>query len=334
MPQFGQGKPNAGAFYDSDFATIDTVLASALLFGAQGKNDCQVVTVTMTRPNLAVAAYADMMVRFYHGGRSGGTPIGMPEKGLPGETSPAFTVPFDKKRDDGTPVYKKQVNSIIDTGDPVTLIRNYLQSQQDQNAFVVLAGPATNLAAALDSPNVKPVIAAKVKYLVVAGGAFPSGPAEPHIKANIAAARKLLAEWPTPIFFAGSEVGAALEFPGAGVDQQFKSAVPNHPVADAYRAYKPMPYNTPATAMAAALYAARPKETYFQLSGPGAVKVEDDGRTSFTASEKGTQQYLIVDPAQKEKITALYLELVSGGPVGGGRRPPPAQQAVPPPPKK
>ena len=36
----------------------------------------------------------------------------------------------------------------------------------------------------------KELIAAKIKYLVVAGGAFPEGPAEAHIKADIRAARK------------------------------------------------------------------------------------------------------------------------------------------------
>ena len=40
--QFGRGgKPSAGAFYDSDFSTIDTFLAQALLHGMQGKNDSE-----------------------------------------------------------------------------------------------------------------------------------------------------------------------------------------------------------------------------------------------------------------------------------------------------
>ena len=40
--QFGRGKPSAGAFYDSDFTTIDQVLAVGLLNGLQGKNDLRV----------------------------------------------------------------------------------------------------------------------------------------------------------------------------------------------------------------------------------------------------------------------------------------------------
>jgi inosine-uridine nucleoside N-ribohydrolase len=330
MPQFGGGKPAAGAFFDTDFTSIDSVLATALLYGLQGKGDCRVAVFTMSRPNLAVAGFADTVVRFYHGPAGNFSqlpPVGMRTEGAPGETSPAFTVPFQKKKLDGTPAYKNEVKSVIDTGDPSTLIRNYLEAQQDQSSFVVLSGPATNLAAALAFPNLKQLIAAKVKYLVVAGGAFPSGPADSRIKGDLPAARKVLAEWPTPIFASGSEVGAALPFPGASIDKQFAEAAPDNPVADAYKAYQPMPYDSPSCAMAAVLYAARPKEGYFKLSGPGKISVDDEGRTSFAASEKGNHQYLIADPAQKDKIMLAYIELASAKPEPVRRfRPPNAQQ--------
>jgi len=342
MPQFGQGKPSAGAFFDTDFATIDSVLAVSLLFGLQAKNDCKVAILTMSRPNLAVAGFADAVQRFYHG--PAGTfsqlpPIGMTTAGSPGETSPAFVVPFEKKKPDGTPVYKNEVKRVIETGDPNTLFRNYLEAQNDQNAFFVLSGPATNLAAALEFPGMRDLIKAKVKYLVLAGGAFPDGPAEAHVKADIPAARKVLADWPTPVVASGVEVGAALEFPGASIDKQFAEAVPDNPVADAYRAYQAMPYNAPSWAMAAVLYAARPKEGYFKLSGPGKINVAADGRTTFAAEEQGNHQYLMVDPSQKEKITLAYVELASAKPEPPRRfRPPAADQKQPPaavpPPKK
>jgi purine nucleosidase len=334
MPQFGQGKPSAGAFFDTDFATIDSVLAVSLLFGLQAKNDCKVAILTMSRPNLAVAGFADAVQRFYHG--PAGTfsqlpPIGMPTAGSPGETLPAFTAPFEKRKADGTPAYKNEVKRVLETGDPNTLFRNYLEAQYDQNAFFVLSGPATNLAAALEFPGMRDLIKAKVKYLVLAGGAFPDGPAEPHVKADIPAARKVLADWPTPVVASGAEVGAALEFPGASIDKQFAEAVPDNPVADAYRAYRAMPYNAPSWAMAAVLYAARPKEGYFKLSGPGKINIAADGRTTFAAAEQGTHQYLIVDPAQKEKITLAYVELASAKPEPPRRfRPPAADQKDPP----
>ena len=332
MPQFFGGRQAAGAFYDTDFSTIDSLLAVSLLYGLQNKNDCRVAIITMSRPNLAVAGFADAVERFYHGPAGNFSqlpPIGMRTDGPPGETSAAFTAPFQKKKADGTAVYKNQVRTIIDTGDPITLIRNYLEAQRDQNAFFILSGPASNLAAALAFPGLKALIAAKVKYLVVAGGAFPDGPPEEHVRADIAAAGKIFAEWPTPIVASGTEVGAALEFPGASIDKQFAQAVPDNPVADAYRAYQPMPYDTPAGAMAAALYAARPQEGYFKLSDSGTIKVDEQGRTSFVPGEKGNHRYLIADSAQKEKILSAYVELASAKPEIRRRFQPPVAQDAP-----
>ena len=162
--QFGRGKPSAGAFFDSDFSTIDSVLAQGLLHGLQGKNDCRVAIVTMSRPNLAVAGFADMVERYYRG--PAGTfaqvpPMGMRTVGQPGETSAAFTAPFEAHKLDGTPVYVNNVKRVRDTGDPDTLFRNYLEAQYDGNGFFFLAGPATNLAAALEFRGMKELIVAK-----------------------------------------------------------------------------------------------------------------------------------------------------------------------------
>jgi hypothetical protein len=130
-----------------------------------------------------------------------------------------------------------------------------------------------------------------------------------------------------PIVAAGYEVGAALEFPGLSIDKEFAAAVADNPIADAYRAYKPMPYNTPSWNMAAALYAGRPKEGYFKLSDPGTISVRDDGGTSFVPSDKGKHQYLIVDPEKKEKVLQAYVELASAKPVPPRRFRDPAVEA-------
>ncbi|MDP9172076.1 MAG: hypothetical protein M3N54_15770, partial [Acidobacteriota bacterium] len=236
--------------------------------------------------------------------------IGMPTTGTKGETPKAFVTPFTLRKLDGTPVYKNEVRTVIETGDPNTLIRNYLEAQSDQNAFFVLSGPATNIASALEFRGMKDLIVAKIKYLVIA-----SGPGEANIKADIPAAKKVFAGWPTPIFLSGPEIGDSLPFPGASIDKEFATPNTDHPVADAYRLWKPMPYDTPSYGMSAALYAARPKEGYFKLSDPGAITVADNGKTAFAPSAQGKHQFLIADPAQKEKILAAYVELASAKPV-------------------
>src|SRR6185369_6006520 len=104
----------------------------------------------------------------------------------------------------------------------------------------------------------KTLIASKVRYLVSAIGNYGGGAADPQVLADLPAARKLFAEWPSPIVAAGTEIGTALAFPAASLEKDFAWA-PAHPLVDAYRAAGKMPYDAPGTALAAALYAVRPK---------------------------------------------------------------------------
>jgi hypothetical protein len=321
--QFGKGKPSAGAFFDSDFSTIDSVLAQALLHGLQGKNDCRVAIVTMSRPNLAVAGFTDMVERYYRGPAANFAqvpPMGMRTVGQPGATSVAFTEPFVTKKPDGTPLYTNHVKRVLDTGDPNTLFRNYLEAQYDLNGFFILAGPATNLAAAIEFRGMKELIATKTTYLVAAFD----------VAADVAAAKKVLAEWPTPVYMVSAEAGDTLQFPGASIDKEFVAANPENPLIAAYKAYKPMPYDTPAPAMVATLYAARPKEGYFKVSDPGTLTVGNDGRVAFSPSTQGKHFTLNADPAQKDKVIQTWVDLAGAKPVQPQRfRPPKADDKKP-----
>src|SRR6185436_19650575 len=88
-----------------------------------------------------------------------------------------------------------------------------------------------------------------------------------------------------------------------------------HPIADAYRAHRPMPYDASTTAMAAVLYAVRAKDNSFRLSPPGSISVSDDGQTKFTPSQSGKHRFLIADPAQSSVIQRTYIEIASAKPV-------------------
>ncbi len=200
-----------------------------------------------------------------------------------------------------------------DTAIAEVVMRNALTAQYDGNAAVVLAGPATNLVKLLDLSGAKEWIASKAKFLVIADGpGFASAPA---------AAKRVLSDWPTPIIFAGSEIGAAIPFPAASIDKDFAYS-PIHPIAAAYRAYKPMPYDAPTTDMAAILYAAHPKETYFKLSEPGEIAIGGDGKCSFKPSAAGKQRQLVLDPEQKDRILKIYTEYASAKPVARSFRRP------------
>ena len=48
---------------------------------------------------------------------------------------------------------------------------------------------------------------------------------------------------------------------------------------------------------------------------PGTIRVLDDGRTKFVPSAEGKHRYLIVDPAQNERVIKTYVEIASAKPV-------------------
>jgi hypothetical protein len=329
-------------------------LAMALLYGFDGKNEIRVVSMSVSRYSLEAAAFCEVIGRFYAGAVSGAfganartLPVAMSIEGKPEPPLPMLNAALGKKGEDGKTVYMHGIEKLTDTAEAAALIRNALTAQHDQNAIMVLAGPATNLAAVLDLPGAKDLIARKVRYLSFGGGAFPGGGPEASIKADIPAARKLFAEWPSHIVACGSEVGEAVPYPGESIEKDFAWS-PNHPVADAYRAHRPMPYDTPSAKMCAVLHAVRVKEGFFQVSAPGSIAVLEDGRTTFTPGAGGKHQHLILDPAKKDAVLKTFIEVASAKPVPRQPRfrrpvaqqqqqqtpppkPAPAQQTPPPP---
>lgn len=321
MQFFGQGKPPLAVVFDCDMGhSLDDALALAILYGFDGKNEARLAAVSVSNPSVSAAAYCDAVGRFYAGPVSSAIfavgrtlPIGLLEKGKPVE-NPMITEPLAKKNAEGKPQYPHGVNSVIDTADPAAVLRNALTAQPDNNIVFLLAGPATGVITMMGLPGVKDLISRKVKMLVFAGGGYPAGKPEAHVQTDVAAAKRLFAEWPTPIVAVGSEIAEQVTFPYASLDKDFAWS-PAHPVVDAVRAGSPQPKDIPALTPSAALFAVRPDAGLFQRSAPGTITVDDSGATHYSASASGKHTYLTVDPAQREKIQATFVELASAKPV-------------------
>ena len=329
----GNVRPPIGIALDGDLGNrIDAILAVAMLNGLTAKTEARRISLSVSRPSLVSAQIADVVAGFYRGRPAGAATggvgaitegmLGMPEGGRAVTSDkPVLATTLEKKSADGSPAYSSTITGLVGTAESAVLIRNLLLAQHDGNAAIVLAGPATGVVRLLDLYRSGPQIAAKCKQLVVAAGSFPSGAPDATIKADLAAAKKLFAEWQTPIVAVGTEVGDALPYPGASIEKDFAWA-PVHPVVDAYRAARPMPYDAPAPALAAVLYVVHPDDGYFKVSDPGTITVLDDGRTKFTPGADGKHRYLIADPALKEKVLAVYTAMVSAPPAprpGRGR---------------
>jgi inosine-uridine nucleoside N-ribohydrolase len=311
-----QARPPAGVVYDADLGnTIDDALALAALFGFQGKNQTRVLSVCTTKSSLNAAIFADVLVRFYTGPPSPfavAMPIGL-ALGKGSADTPMMTAVLEK------PVHARDIRQMNDTADPLAVFRNALSAQFDGNAIVYLSGPATNLAAALALPGIKPLISAKVKYLVAAVGNYAGGVPDPQVLADIPAAKRLFSEWPTPVVAVGTEMADAVTFPAASLEKDFAWSE-NHPLVDAYRAFQTMPYDAKGAPLAAAIYAVNPTENYFKHSNPGTIAVGDDGKVMWTAAGTGKHSYLIADPSQQATLQQLLVEVVSAKPVPRGPR--------------
>ena len=314
MQLFDRGKPPAGVVFSTAMGSgVDDVLALAILHALEGRNEARVAAVAVSRPNLHAAAMCDVIRTFFLSANTGpfagflrGLPIGLTGEGKLRDDPPMLTATLAK--------HKTNIHKLTDTAEVPPLIRNALTAQYDQNALVVATGPLTDLARTLELHDVKPIIQQKVRLLAVS-----TGPRALTTGADVAAARKVFAEWPTPIVAAGAELGDALLFPGASIEKDFAWS-PSHPVVDAYRAYQPMPYDAPSYAIVPVLQAVREKEAYFKLSEPGTISVADDGRATFAAAADGRHRTLMLEAEQKERILKAYVELAAAKPVERTRR--------------
>lgn len=321
MQQAQATKPAVGVVYDTALSRVDDALAMALLYGLDGKKEERLVSVSISRANLKAAVYADIVGRFYAGAVSGAIgfngrtlPVGLANSGALKDDETFFTEPLARQGADGNLAYPSDIHENTDAAEVAAVIRNALTAQWDDNTIVVVSGPASNLARVLAVGNAKEWIERKVKLLVFTGGRFPEGAPEDNVKADIESARKLFADWPTPIVACGAEMEGLVGYPASSVETDFGWSAA-HPVVDAYRAGGAMPYDAPVWPMHSALYAVRGQEGYFRISEPGTISVLDDGRTEFSPSADGQHRYLIFDPSQKERILQTYTEIVSAKPV-------------------
>jgi inosine-uridine nucleoside N-ribohydrolase len=301
--------------FDTDMGNdIDDALALAMLHALESRGEVKLLAVTITKDNPYAATYVDIVNHFY--GR-GAIPVGIVKNGKTPEDSNMIKAPSARVAADGTLVYTRKILDGRKAADATVVLRQVLERQLDGSVVVVQVGFSTNLARLIEAPGGKELIARKVKLLSIMAGEFPPGRAEFNVKTDIPAAKKVFEDWPTPVVASGFEIGRAIRYPAQSIENDF-AYVSNHPIADAYRNYRKMPYDRETWDLTSVLYGVRPDRGYFGLSETGWIRVDEEGKTRLEPSPEGRHRYLTVDDVQKARALEAMIYLASQPPRMGG----------------
>ncbi len=307
--------------FDTDIGgdDVDDALALGLIHALESRGECRLLAVTLTMDMPLVAPFTDAVNTFY--GR-GDIPLGAVRNGS--HRGGGKYLPLAEARDGDRLRYPRDVESGADVPDAVTVLRRTLAGRPDGSVVVVQVGFSTNLARLLESQpddistlSGPDLVKAKVRLLSIMGGDFVPRDGKQHLEYNIwgdqRAARKLAADWPTPILWSGFEVGSAILYPDASIANDF-AYVPHHPLAEAYRLFMPPPHDRPTWDLTSVLAVVRPDRGYFGISEPGRVVVAEDGITRFEPQDGGRDRRLTVTPEQAARCVETFVNLCSQPP--------------------
>jgi hypothetical protein len=310
VPQNPFVRPSLAISYVTSMNRPDAALALAALHGLEAKRQSRAGAICVAGSGLGAAIFCDIVGRFYTVGplpnANDVLPIGLDVvTPLPADP-PMVRTAIERKNDKGELAYARSIRKVTDTSQAEAMLRNGV-TLQNATSFV-LSAPATTLARLIGLLGVKELFTARVKRLVVVDAGVP--------QSDVAGLRKVLREWPSPVVLCGREVGESLRFPGASLATEFAWTDAN-PVADAYRAFHTMPYDTPSYDLAAVHYASKPDSGFFKTT-TGTINVTDDGRLSFVAGS-GTGVSITVDASKRAELLQELIAVASAKPVAPTR---------------
>ena len=307
---------------------IDDAFALALIHRFADVGACELLAVTLTNKRPDAARYVAAENALY--GRPE-IPVGQPQEAAR-DTDNYPSAVLALKNADGTARYP--VPDKFEVQEPIALLRRTLASAQDRSVVFIQIGFSTNLAALLDSPGdaVSPLtgaelVAKKARILSVMGGAFAIDPdaekyrkhCEWNILNDVPSAKKLAAQWPTPIVFSGYEIGDRIRMSPVNLKRDYRSPRAKF-LRDSYErwASKAAPkeglnHRRPTWDLTSVLFVLRPEEGrgYFTLSEPGDVDFDANGATLFTPREDGTRRAFLVDGDARIRVGEAFVNLCS-----------------------
>ena len=273
---------------------IDDALALAMALRAVDEGKVQLLAVGCHKNCPTAAAYTDAVCTYY----------GHPEVKVAMSRTP---VQEFSDYVDYTTVERdfSKTNASGEYAEPVELYRELLRDAPDHSVVFVSLGFGTTLAQLLEA--VRELVARKTIGLSVMAGSYGEKKrAEYNVVNDIPAMQKVFELWPTAIWQNPFEIGKQTMYPGKLIERNLGYEGLN-PVAEGYKAYKPMPYDRPSWDILSVLYPLQPE--LFTHSVPGTVTVDDEGYTWFTPDPKGRHIVLSATLDQPQALMQAEQEM-------------------------
>ena len=306
--------------FDTDIGNdVDDALAMGVIHALQNRAECHLLAVTITKDNQYAAPIISLLNTFY--GRPD-IPVGMVHEGVTPDDGKYLKEVIMTKNEKGDDAFPHVIQPGSAVPEAVSLLRKTLAASEDGTVVIVQVGFSTNLARLMDSgPDaISPLsgmelIRKKVRLLSIMAGAFDSKytHVEFNINSDLPAAKKLIADWPTPVVFSGFEIGAMIQYPSINIQNDY-NYLKQHPLKEAYHYYRGLDKTQATFDLTSVLYAVRPDHGYFDLSEPGTVVLDEKGHTTFEPDANGKHRYMMVSEMQIAQVREALCLLCSEPP--------------------
>jgi len=315
-PFRSEGKLNV--ILDTDMGNdIDDALALDMLYKYMDQGRINLLGIMNNKDSKFSTPFLDLMSTWYGYKK---IPIGRVENGVKIDDYVDYSQNM-VEYNDSTRHYRYSVKNHDKLLPAHELYRKILAKQKDQSVVLLSVGFSTNLARLLQSSPDKysplsgvELVAQKVKYLSIMAGSFGEKKrAEFNVIHDIPPARYVMEHWPVGLVLSPFEVGASVMYPAESIQNDFAWAK-NHPLVDAYKRYRPFPYNRPTWDLTSVYYAVEQDGKLLDVSTPGTLRVDEQGYTHFVEDGQGKHYVLSISKDNAKSLENYFVDLIKQKP--------------------
>ncbi len=278
--------------FDTDMGPdYDDIGAITLLHAFADKKEIEILATVASDAHKSIAPTIEVYNRYFN---RPDLPVGYTQNPL----APNFTASNNWNEKIIQKFYPELLNKSYRPS--VEIYREVLAKQPDNSVTIVTVGFMTNVSELLKSKGDKysdlsglELVKRKVKNWVAMAGGFPQGK-EFNIHEDVESSLYAFEHFPKPILFTGFEIGEKIKT-GAKVAALNDSS---SPVSIGYKinfeTYSKEGEKVRSSwDQTAVLIAARNPEQYFYVSGPGRLKLNEDGSNYWEPSDNAVHRFII-----------------------------------------